>query len=421
MATEEDAFLAAFAAHPDDRTARLAYADWLQERDDPRHELVRVCEAMRSAPVWSDRYWELKARRNELWVRCPLDWLEATGYDGSDYDPVFRDGVPDDWKGRWRLIREFVERWHGIDVPDVGSQAEVVRDAERRLGLDLSPSVREYVAFSHDVKAAGTSEHDRCLSLFHCAFYHLRHLDTHPAVGLIDFTLDDSVLGVAVEDLELPDPPAYFFSQRWDDVEFDPDGQPTPVPDAPRFWQPSLSLSILTPLHVELPTAGEMNTTSADPDEWLGRLAADFPVHAEFDDADVFEHRELLVIVSGSPDWHGRRQRRVTAILRRAVPVESIPVYLFGTKDRNTGSSGLLGPEWLRRQQEEALRRPGAARPRQWMGPRRRAPVPTREISLSPLRSYRSDEPLPPPPLPPPDDSDPFPLPPPDDSDHIPF
>ena len=42
-------------------------------------ELVRVCEEMRQVPVFADRYWELKARRNELWAGCPLDWLQATG------------------------------------------------------------------------------------------------------------------------------------------------------------------------------------------------------------------------------------------------------------------------------------------------------------------------------------------------------
>ncbi len=153
---DEAAFLAAMRAAPAARLTRHVYADWLEERGDPRHELVRVCEAMRAVPVWSDDYWQWKARRNELWTRFPIEWLEATGYDGSDYDPIFRDGVPDGVRERWRLIREFTERWHGVSVPDVGGRRDVIAREEARLGLTLPESVRELIAFTHDVGVKGT-------------------------------------------------------------------------------------------------------------------------------------------------------------------------------------------------------------------------------------------------------------------------
>src|SRR5436309_3198756 len=121
--THEDAFLLAVRENPGDGGLRLVYADWLEENgDQARAELVRVCEAMRRVPVYSDEYWRLKARRNELRPLCSADWLAATGYDGSRYDSLFRDGVPPDWRGRWRLIREFTERWHGIPMGDVGGR-----------------------------------------------------------------------------------------------------------------------------------------------------------------------------------------------------------------------------------------------------------------------------------------------------------
>ena len=40
--SEEAAFLTAIAANPEDDTARLVYADWLQDRSDPRAEYVRL-------------------------------------------------------------------------------------------------------------------------------------------------------------------------------------------------------------------------------------------------------------------------------------------------------------------------------------------------------------------------------------------
>jgi uncharacterized protein (TIGR02996 family) len=374
---DEEGFLAAIAAEPDDDALRLIYADWLEERGDPRYELVRVCQAMRAVPVWSDRYWELKARRNELWVRCPLEWLEATGYDGGYYDPVFRDGVPDGWRERWRLIREFTERWHGVEVPDVGGGQREVRQAEERLGLHLPPSLREYVAYAHDLgdHVIRTGGRQRSPQLFHCAFYQLDHLQFHPAVSLIYFTLDNSCLGVASEDLTHPDPPTSFFAEAYEDnVESDPSGVPFfPGPRTPTFCASSLSLSIFRNLFIELPTAGSMATTPASPDDLLARLADDFPIHARFDDAEVYETSELLVLVEAPMGRRGgTTARRVEAIVRRPIPVESVPGYLFGTDDRNTLSSGMLGPAWFRRRQEAEQRRPGPRLPPRWASVLRR-------------------------------------------------
>src|SRR5262245_41684171 len=127
---EEAGLLAAIGADPKDRAVRLVYADWLDERSDPRGELVRVEEEMRRLPVFSDRFWLLKARRNELRSQAPDDWLEAMGYDGTACPPTFAHGVPDGWRERWRLIREFVERWHRIPLGDVGGRETEVRHAE---------------------------------------------------------------------------------------------------------------------------------------------------------------------------------------------------------------------------------------------------------------------------------------------------
>src|SRR5579871_2565422 len=248
----DDAFLNAIRSKPADRSVRLIYADWLEERRDPRSELIRICEAMRRLPVFADEYWRLKARRNELRAGCPLDWLAATGYDGSDYDPIFRDGVPDDWRGRWRLIREFTERWHGIDVPDVGGQREAVRQAEERLGLALPPSLQEYIAYAHDPGIVGTATLDRPgnFDAFREAHYRLDHVDLSPAVSLMYFSLTASVLGVAREHLSEPDPPTAEFSVPDGDYY---DAQP------PRHYQRSLTLSILDSLIPQLPTAGAMS------------------------------------------------------------------------------------------------------------------------------------------------------------------
>src|SRR5262249_8893949 len=40
--TQDDAFLQAILEAPDDDTPRLIYADWLEERGDPRGEFIRL-------------------------------------------------------------------------------------------------------------------------------------------------------------------------------------------------------------------------------------------------------------------------------------------------------------------------------------------------------------------------------------------
>jgi len=47
----EERFLAAIAANPGDREARLVYADWLEERGDPRGEYLRIEVQLNELPA----------------------------------------------------------------------------------------------------------------------------------------------------------------------------------------------------------------------------------------------------------------------------------------------------------------------------------------------------------------------------------
>ena len=62
---EEAGFIAALLANPDDRTALLVYADWLQERDDPRAEYVRLLVADAPNPR---RVARLRRSLDQQWV-----------------------------------------------------------------------------------------------------------------------------------------------------------------------------------------------------------------------------------------------------------------------------------------------------------------------------------------------------------------
>jgi uncharacterized protein (TIGR02996 family) len=200
----DDSFLLAIEAEPADRVRRLVYADWLDDRHDPRAELVRVEEEMRTLPVFADRFWELKPRRNELRAVAGGDWCARMRY-GTECEPVFRHGIPDGWRDRWRLIREFTERWHRIPMPDVGGRATEIAEAETRLKRELPPSVREWIAFAHDVEAADTRRRELLYSFLY---------DSAGAFGLmlreqaVIVTDDDEFFwGIPFCAFENPDPP----------------------------------------------------------------------------------------------------------------------------------------------------------------------------------------------------------------------
>jgi uncharacterized protein (TIGR02996 family) len=77
---EEEQFLRVIDGQPGDRSVRLAYADWLEERGDSRSELVRIEEEMRTIPIFSDQYWQLKPRRAQLRKTLDPVWLKRMNY-----------------------------------------------------------------------------------------------------------------------------------------------------------------------------------------------------------------------------------------------------------------------------------------------------------------------------------------------------
>jgi uncharacterized protein (TIGR02996 family) len=72
--TQEEAFLAAIRANPTDDTARLMYADWLEERGDVRGEFIRLrVESQKGLGAGRGRK-QRAARLDELAATVDLEW-----------------------------------------------------------------------------------------------------------------------------------------------------------------------------------------------------------------------------------------------------------------------------------------------------------------------------------------------------------
>ena len=77
---QDDAFLAAILAAPDDDAPRLIYADWLDEQGQPeRAEFIRVQCTLARLPDGDKRREELEARNRALLAGHQEDWVQQFG------------------------------------------------------------------------------------------------------------------------------------------------------------------------------------------------------------------------------------------------------------------------------------------------------------------------------------------------------
>src|SRR5919197_4498856 len=76
MSPEEAAFLDRVCADPDDDAPRLIFADWLDERADPRGEFIRVQVALARMPADDPRAADLQDREATLLARYHARWSE---------------------------------------------------------------------------------------------------------------------------------------------------------------------------------------------------------------------------------------------------------------------------------------------------------------------------------------------------------
>jgi uncharacterized protein (TIGR02996 family) len=127
---DEPAFVPAILANPTDEGPRLVYADWLEERGDPRGEFLRLQTALMGMPRKDKRWAGLRKRLKELRSRLDaeaLAWFNTlryrTAFAALDRPLKPRDGVPE----------------------------KRVAEAERDLGIRLPRALRDYylVAGSH--------------------------------------------------------------------------------------------------------------------------------------------------------------------------------------------------------------------------------------------------------------------------------
>jgi uncharacterized protein (TIGR02996 family) len=75
--THDDAFLAAIIENPDDDGLRLVFADYLEERGDPRGEFLRIECSLRNLSEVESAYRPVQQRLAELAAAIDIRWVAA--------------------------------------------------------------------------------------------------------------------------------------------------------------------------------------------------------------------------------------------------------------------------------------------------------------------------------------------------------
>ena len=133
--SEEKAFLRAIQERPTDAAPRLVYADWLDERDDPRGEYLQLlCAAAGWAKAKTKRE-QVIARLQELGTGLNRRWLEAVQV-GIGWRLLFEANLPP-------LEQRRYEAEYKFGPPATKKELAA---AEQALGFRLPADVRGMVS-----------------------------------------------------------------------------------------------------------------------------------------------------------------------------------------------------------------------------------------------------------------------------------
>jgi uncharacterized protein (TIGR02996 family) len=94
---DETPFIEAILANPEDEAPRLIYADWLEERGDPRGEFLRLENALANLPRGDARRPSLRARLQEVRQGLGVEWLAQVDRSRIEGCVQFAYACPKQW------------------------------------------------------------------------------------------------------------------------------------------------------------------------------------------------------------------------------------------------------------------------------------------------------------------------------------
>jgi uncharacterized protein (TIGR02996 family) len=143
--SDEEGFLQAIAAAPTDDLPRLVYADWLEERGDPRATYLRLATQTASQVREGLLSEDLRSVLRDTYTAAPAEWR---GRVGPWFDVVLEAVHQDCRIGVLKVIKDLVHRRLAKAVDVVENLPSVVRG---RLLLDEAEDLREQLEHGYGV------------------------------------------------------------------------------------------------------------------------------------------------------------------------------------------------------------------------------------------------------------------------------
>ncbi|MEL6110892.1 MAG: hypothetical protein AAFU85_33210 [Planctomycetota bacterium] len=194
------------------------------------------------------------------------------------YEPSFAE-IPTDVGQRWTLLREFVAKWHGLDIPIVRDCERIASRHEQAIGQSLTYPLREWAAFGQglvDLDAFNRVLRDE---------FDISRISRLNATTLMIQGEGDVYWGIVDANADSLDPPVEHFSRDFDAGLW-------------RFTdQASSSLTsfVLSHMAYFLGT-GFVRTRDVD-EQLISEMQDTFPVFSDFDGLLIFEMPNLISFV----------------------------------------------------------------------------------------------------------------------------
>ncbi|MGE3803772.1 MAG: TIGR02996 domain-containing protein, partial [Gemmataceae bacterium] len=184
---DERSFMRAIHEKPDDPAARLIYADWLEERGDPRAEFLRVQQALKSRQ--SDQ--ELLSRLEVLRSTLLPEWLSMIGDTLARFAPLQEEVYRSDRDRGWEPFLKVTSNLGLLDVHyhgDLQNGWGVERVLDFLKSREVAPVLHSLLLDGHEDRSRsnGTLDIDLdCWLAKDLEFPNLESLATEQGSGVI--------------------------------------------------------------------------------------------------------------------------------------------------------------------------------------------------------------------------------------------
>jgi hypothetical protein len=241
-----------------------------------------------------------------------------------NYEPVFL-SIPDDCRSRWKLLRQFIRRWYGLELSEAGGWPRPVQAEEETLGIDLPPSFREWMALASELIEKGRFD------IFRDS-YEVMDLKALAAVSLLLQSEGDYYWAVQKENLAIEDPPVDGY---WLDYRLSPERFAWFARDAQHITSFVMG-HLAYCLHG---AGGGCHVEISGGNDLLAEMKRSFDTHSTFDHLSIFEKPNIIAMI-----MPGVLDERVNLLVEiwKKVPRSEVPECIWAQTHGGGGFHGML-------------------------------------------------------------------------------